>query len=415
MIRLFFFALTRALRLVLEVVSNQFAADRGSLRNVISTLLFLGAFLLLQSLHWFCFFLDELFFRGYRKIIIKKPVILVGIPRSGTTFLHRLLAADSQFTTMRTWECILAPSIIERKLLLAFKTLYRRGGRPLNRKLTWLKERLRGQFDTIHTIRLNAPEEDYLTLLPIISCFLLVLPFPGVEFLWRLSRFDHELSKKERTFILRFYRKMQQKHLYVHGVDKTMLSKNAAFPSLVGSLISAFPDGRIIWPIRRVDKAFLSQLSSIRSGILFFGHRSRATRFRDQFCELFAYYSSYLQGCLSGLPQGQYITVHLEEIRTGLSPVIHRLYHHFNLTMDQDIQQHIAREDLRSKSYRSSHVYDLDIFQLEKIQLYKCVMTVDGYAIPVPATGESFAKKLVSGKTSVRVPSQQSSPVRSTA
>jgi hypothetical protein len=35
--------------------------------------------------------LDRVFFRGYRKQPIDRPIFIVGNPRSGTTFLHRLL------------------------------------------------------------------------------------------------------------------------------------------------------------------------------------------------------------------------------------------------------------------------------------------------------------------------------------
>ena len=68
--------------------------------------------------HSVVFFLDDIFFPGYRTIEVKEPVFLVGIARSGTTFLHRLLAEDTEhFTTFMYWELILTPSIIERKCL----------------------------------------------------------------------------------------------------------------------------------------------------------------------------------------------------------------------------------------------------------------------------------------------------------
>ena len=71
-------------------------------------------FVLLMNKAGFVF--DEIFFRGYRKIEVKRPVFIMGVPRSGTTFLHRLLSKDEdQFSYMKTWEIFYAPSIIQKK------------------------------------------------------------------------------------------------------------------------------------------------------------------------------------------------------------------------------------------------------------------------------------------------------------
>src|SRR5688572_25933586 len=40
--------------------------------------------------------LDEVFHRGYKNTAVKQPVFIIANPRSGTTYLHRLLAMDSE-------------------------------------------------------------------------------------------------------------------------------------------------------------------------------------------------------------------------------------------------------------------------------------------------------------------------------
>jgi len=54
--------------------------------------LFVPAMFLGKILHSVAFFLDDVFFPGYRSIEVKEPVFLVGIARSGRTFLLRLMA-----------------------------------------------------------------------------------------------------------------------------------------------------------------------------------------------------------------------------------------------------------------------------------------------------------------------------------
>ena len=67
--------------------------------------------------NWLGFLLDSILFRDCRNLLIREPVFIVGVPRSGTTFLHRLLARDEeQFTSMKFWEILFAPSIIQKKI-----------------------------------------------------------------------------------------------------------------------------------------------------------------------------------------------------------------------------------------------------------------------------------------------------------
>ena len=61
--------------------------------------------------------LDRILFPAYRKQPIDRPVFIVGNPRSGTTFLHRLLlGSGDDLAAFELWE-MLFPAITARKLL----------------------------------------------------------------------------------------------------------------------------------------------------------------------------------------------------------------------------------------------------------------------------------------------------------
>ena len=56
---------------------------------------------------WTGLLLDRVFYPRYRQQPVRSPVFIVGNFRSGTTFLHRLMAADrARFTTMKMWEIL---------------------------------------------------------------------------------------------------------------------------------------------------------------------------------------------------------------------------------------------------------------------------------------------------------------------
>ena len=71
----------------------------------------------LQMVHWFGMMLDALLFPSWKSTKIDSPVFITGIPRSGTTFLHRTLAQDKRFTSTSMWELLFAPSISEQQKL----------------------------------------------------------------------------------------------------------------------------------------------------------------------------------------------------------------------------------------------------------------------------------------------------------
>jgi hypothetical protein len=286
-----FVTAVRVLDLVRQVLlPSPFPGFLRYLQRLAVFALFLPLFLLLQLLHWIGFALDEVLFRSYRKVRIDKPVFVLGVPRSGTTFMHRLLAHHEEFATFSTWECFLAPSIAERYFWLGLARLDRVVGRPFARLLAWLERRLFGWLDDVHPMSLSAPEEDYLALLPVLSCFILVVPFPGADWLWRLGHFDRDASEEERRRLLRWYRRCLQKHLYVHGSDKRLLSKNASFGGMAGSLVDEFPDCRLVICERDALAVIRSQFNSLRAGMRLFAIPETDEVFRYKLLDCLKFY-----------------------------------------------------------------------------------------------------------------------------
>ncbi|MGB0744741.1 MAG: sulfotransferase, partial [Opitutales bacterium] len=174
-------------------------------QRLVFLLLLYPLFLFLQLVHWLGFLCDELIFTSYRKVKVSAPVFVLGIPRSGTTFLHRTLAADrARFTSFSTWEAVLAPSITERKLLGSLRAADRALGSPLYKLVQKLLGSASGDFNEIHEVGLSAPEEDYLGLLPAASCFIMLLAFPYASQLRQLAQLD-TMPEHERTRLLDFY------------------------------------------------------------------------------------------------------------------------------------------------------------------------------------------------------------------
>ena len=357
-----------------------------TLRQRLTILAFVPAFALLQALHWIGFTIDEVLFRGYRGVEVRAPVFVVGPPRTGTTFLHRVLARDERFTTFRAWECLLAPSVTERKLVGLLVRADAVIGRPGARLLGALERRVFGTLAGVHDVALDEPEEDYLALLPVLGAFILVVPFPFADWLWRWAALDRDAAEGERAALMGFYTACLKKHLYAHGPGKTLLSKNASFAGMAGALREAFPDARILFTTRDPLHALPSQLSSIRPGVEAFGYGKAARRrLTERIVETTAFYYANVERQLATTPEALALRVPMEDLAGGLEPLVETAYARFGLEPSPAFRSCLAHEARAASAYRSSHRYRLDELGLDAAALearFGCTRASHGGSSP---------------------------------
>jgi hypothetical protein len=327
-------------------------------RRLLILLIGYPLYLLIQGIHWLGFLLDEVFFRKYRDVIIKEPLIITGIPRSGSTFVHRTLSrASNQFTTFQTWEAVLAPSITERRVIQFIARLDNRiESRPLHRLVDKIMDRLCRDMAHIHEVGLKTPEEDYLTLLPVGACFLMVLGFPASRSLWQLGRFQ-EMPDEQREVVLNYYKACLQKHMYWAGPEKRLLSKNAAFGSWLPDLRFLLPDARYIVCVRKPGEALSSQLSSIRGTLGALSTISAADTYSLEMQTVFAHVyriilkekQSFLVDHLAIINQPNLKEATYETLRASLKQLCFRI--------DNELEQVLRDADKESARYTSQHIH----------------------------------------------------------
>ena len=103
-------------------------------------------FLLLLTTFWIVVAigraLDHVFFPGFRRQEIRRPVFIIAPPRSGTTFLQKLLARNREvFAPVLMYQTIF-PSITIQKIILGVASLGSRRDSFLGLLVTWIERRL---------------------------------------------------------------------------------------------------------------------------------------------------------------------------------------------------------------------------------------------------------------------------------
>jgi hypothetical protein len=324
-------------------------------------------FLAAQVLHAVCLLLDEILFPRYRTASLAGALVITGVPRSATTFVHRTLAAGTdEYTTLTTWEALFAPSIVQRRLLRAFGWLDRRMGSPLRRCATAVTRRLASDLDDIHAVRLDAAEEDYLQLLPAGGCFVMLLAFPSASGLRQLGGFDRRVPAGRRKRLLRFYRACLQRHVYADGGNRRLLSKNAAFGSWLAGLRETLPEARFIVCLRPPEQALSSQISAVAPARRLFGVATESPAFQQVFVDLYTQALDHLAEHVPSCPLDTVAVVDSTALRRRPGRVIRAAMARLTIVETAAIAQ--AIDALRSGA-SSGHRHSVSDLALERATL----------------------------------------------
>ena len=119
-------------------------------------------FFVLSFTNNICLLLDWIFFSGFRNQKVDRPVFIVSLPRTGTTnLLHGLTDPGMPFTSLALWESMIAPSIIQKKLIRLVWFLMPKPGKNFIR---FADQKIFKKLNIIHKASLFCSEEDELAL-----------------------------------------------------------------------------------------------------------------------------------------------------------------------------------------------------------------------------------------------------------
>jgi hypothetical protein len=279
------------------------------------------------------------------------------------------MAEDEACTTFSAWECLFAPSILQRQLLRGAGWVDRLLGRPAGRLLGWLERRVARRLDAVHPTGLTAPEEDFLALLPVLGCFLLVVPFPESRWVWSLGRFDDAVPEKVRGQLMAFYRGLVQRHLYVHGPRLRFLSKNPSFSPMVRSIRETFPSCRIVACLRDPVQTVPSQLSALKDAMAVFGLDSGAAPVRDRLVSQMAFYYEHLLTELPASPESRHCFVMLHEFKGAARRTVRAVYQRLELPFSLRFAARLDFLDTAARHHASRHRYSPEGFGLSEAEI----------------------------------------------
>jgi hypothetical protein len=162
---------------------------------------------------------------------VEAPVFIVGLPRTGTTLLHALMAEDPASRAPATWEVMFAagfardPALIERTK--------RRTGQRLN----WAN-RFAPEFKRIHPMAPDLPQE----CIAITAMVFLSIQFHTTH---AVGRYQDWFERHDQNLAYAFHRRFLQ-HLQSRGGPRRWVLKAPGHLFGLPALLHAYPGARVI-------------------------------------------------------------------------------------------------------------------------------------------------------------------------
>jgi len=308
--------------------------------------------------------LDELCFPAFPQTPIPPPLFVIATPRSGTTFLHHLLALDDErFVTFKLYQTI-APSILLERAIGRLQELDERAGLGLHRLVDAIDRRMFTAWDGIHRVGLRAAEEDEnLFVYSLVSPALYML-FPAITALPELIDVTR-LGPGPIAKLARDYRESVRRLVYLAGGKRTPLIKNVFLASRMPVVKQAFPDARYVHIVRDPREAIPSAVNLFYA--MWQTHSpaiapdSPATR---ALADMFLEHSRILGAEGREQPRDRWVSVRFEDLIEDPVATVARIYDAFGMTTTPLFQARLALAAAEARRFKSRHVYDLARFGL---------------------------------------------------
>ena len=308
--------------------------------------------------------LDHVFFPAFRRQEIRRPVFIIAPPRSGTTFLQKLLAQNREaFAPVLMYQTIF-PSIFIQKIILGIGALGRNPDSLLGLLVTWFERRFFGGWDNMHKMRLAQPEEDDGFFVYTFVTEAIYLLFPYVRLLWGAG-FADDLPPAQRRRVMRYYRSCLQRHLYLHGKNKILLSKATQLSGSVNSLRAEFPDARVINILRNPAESIASHIS-VFYPVWRWVNPALPKKSQEslEYAELAAAWFRHLEEKNSRADRSRYLRILYRDLVSRPAETVRSIYRHFRIPLSPRASAKITQAAKKSLEYKSTHHYSLREFGL---------------------------------------------------
>lgn len=280
---------------------------------------------------------------------IVAPLIVIGLPRSGTTHMVNLLAADPRRRSLQYWEaCEPVPQAGNAVTEAA------RDPRYVRSKASW--EAMRGLLplmELMHPFEAEHIHEDLELQGPDFSSY-----FP--EWLFRAPRWRVHYESHDQTPHYEYLRTMLKMLQWINGPKRWVL-KCPQHLEQIPALLKVFPDAQIVMMLR-------DPVASIQSAVTMSAYTGRLRYKHLNIDELFQFWSDRTEDLLRAgvrdaelIPASQRFDVAFQDLTADDLSVVSHLYETFAIEYPRNVQERIEKYSSGHRRGASGRVvYDVE-------------------------------------------------------
>jgi hypothetical protein len=284
--------------------------------------------------------------------VISRPLFVTGLPRTGTTALHRLLAADPVHQGLEQWLCEMP--------------------QPRPPRETWpenpIYQQIRSGFERFYAARPEFAGVHYIAADVVEECWQLLRQSAmsvSYESLAHVPTYSRWLARQDWTAAYRRHRR----NLALIGAnepEKRWVLKNPSHLFALDALLAVYPDALIVQTHREVRTTLASSCSL--SALATQGYSTRfvgATLGRDQL-DLLGRGAELFMAARERHDPAHFFDVAYSDLVRDPVRAVEAVYRHFGLPWSDEVRAAVSAEDAVSRSGRRkpAHAYSLADFGL---------------------------------------------------
>lgn len=306
-----------------------------------------------------------------RQVNLGKQIVIAGLQRTGTTTLHRLIAADPSMRSLPSWEALNPlpvsgemPGNTQKRMKLA---------RQAEKALAYMAP----EFFAIHPVEFDAPEEDILLL---DLCFMSQAPeatFYVPSYASWLEEQNHEAAYEYLKSVLKVLQ-------WYHGKPNWVL-KTPHHMEYIEELCKVFPKATVVQTHRDPQKTTGSFCSMVAHGRGVFSDKVDAVEVARHWTNKVERMMRRSIEAREKVGRDCFVDISYYDLLKNPVDEIQRIYEKAGIYLDTSAKQAMVLTQKKNKQHRyGKHVYNIDDFNLtkesieEKYRFYR-----EHYQIPV--------------------------------
>lgn len=287
------------------------------------------------------------------KIEVKDPIFVVGMQRTGTTLLHRLLTCDARLRHLPAWEG-LNPVPLREPLDAAERRARMAVARTAIRGLRYLGPEL----NAIHPMAVDGPEEDvHLLDLSFLS--------PTADAVARVPSYSQWLESTDQLPAYRTMRRAVQVMLWQR--DGRYLGKSPHHLEYLDELLTVFPDAKVIQTHRNPLRTVASFCSMMGHARAMFCEQVDGLEIGRRFGAKAVRAIERTMASRSRLPKERFLDVHYRDTLADPMAQVRRIYEFLDLELTPEVEAAMGTwRAENSPTKHGTHRYRLEDFGLER-------------------------------------------------